>query len=88
MPVFYFHTDDATDATGTNLKNVDVARCEAVTRAGRILCDDPEGFWNQGGWTMTVTDEHGLILFQLCIVGTDAPTSVSARRLPFVSPPA
>lgn len=85
MPVFYFHTDDVEDTIGTDLKNVDVARCEAVKLAGSILCEDPQNFWNQGGWTMTVADEHALTLFQLCIIGTDASTILSARRPPFVS---
>ena len=37
MPVFYFHTDEVEDTIGTDLKNVDVARCEAVKLAGSIL---------------------------------------------------
>ena len=44
MPQFYFHTDNSEDTVGTDLKNIDAARCEAVKLAGRLLCDEPEDF--------------------------------------------
>jgi hypothetical protein len=46
---------------------------------GKILCDDAEGFWDQAAWTMTVTDENGLTLFQLHVMGTEA-AAIGGRR--------
>lgn len=73
MPRFYFHTDGQQDREGTDLDSVAVAKCQAIKMAGTIVCDEADAFWDKAEWTMTVADETGLTLFQLCIVGTDAP---------------
>ena len=39
----------------------------------RLLCEAPNAFWDSPEFTMTVTDENGLVLFTLALVGTDAP---------------
>ena len=88
MPRFYFHTDTVKDADGTELKSVEAAKCEAIKLAGRLICDEAPNVWDNAEWTMTVSDEHGLTLFQLSIIGTEAPTMLSSRRPAFVSPPA
>jgi hypothetical protein len=88
MPRFNFQTDNIEDAVDAQLESVDAAKCEALKLAGRILGGEVAGFWNNGGWTMTVSDDRGLILFQLCIIGTEAPTSLRASRSTFASPPA
>jgi hypothetical protein len=76
MPKFHFNIDDgasAPDVDGTELKSFAVAKCEAMQMAGRIICDAAESFWDQERWTMTVTDEDGLTLLTLDIVGVEAP---------------
>ena len=82
MPRFHFHTADLPDDDGHILPSLDVAKCEAIKFAGRTICDDAESFWEQGEWAMTVTDERGLTLFQLQLIGTEAPAieGASSRR--------
>jgi hypothetical protein len=82
MPRYYFHTDDLRDPEGSELESLVVAKCEAVKLAGRIICDASDTFWNNAEWSMTVTDEKGLTLFQLQIVGTDAPSILVAQPSP------
>lgn len=74
MPKFFFHTDDLPDTDGVDLGGLAIAKCEAVKLAGRIICDGSSTFWDSAEWSMTVADEHGLTLFQLLIIGTDAPS--------------
>ena len=79
MPRYFFHTDDRTDAEGTELASVEVAKCSAVTLAGKIICEKPERFWDKAEWSMTVTDDRGLTLLQLQIIGTEAPVIMVSR---------
>lgn len=86
MPRFFFHTnnpDSGHDATGIEFDSVASAKCEAVRYAGRLLCDTADQFWNSADFEMTVTDEKGLILFTMRLVGTEAPalrTGQAQRR--------
>ena len=48
-------------------------KCAAIKRAGTIICDEAETFWDRTEWTMTVSAPEGLTLFQIHIVGIDAP---------------
>lgn len=50
-----------------------IAKCEAVRYAGSLLCDLAENFWDDADFELTVTDEEGLILFTMRVVGTEAP---------------
>ena len=84
MPKYHFHIDDggsAPDREGVELENLAVAKCEAIRMAGRIICDAAASFWDRAEWTMTVTDDTGLTMFTLQIVGTEAPAcQISAPR--------
>lgn len=80
MPKFYFHTDDHQDGDGTDLASLSTAKCEAVKLAAGIICDDADRFWDDASWNMTVTDGTGLTLFQLHMVGVDAPTIQKVAR--------
>lgn len=78
MPRFYFHTNhpdeqNVQDDVGLDLADVHAAKCEAVAYAGSLLCDVREHFWDKGDFELTVTDERGLILFTMHVVGTEAP---------------
>lgn len=79
MPRYHFNVHDgssALDHHGTDLSDVDAARRQAAQLMGRMLCDDPDAFWNGEEWHLDVTDERGLILFRLLFMATDA----AARR--------
>lgn len=80
MPMFHFHTDELRDTEGSELKNLAVAKCEAIKLAAGIICDQAKEFWDKAEWGMTVTDDHNLMLFQLQIIGTEAP-AIRSRRL-------
>lgn len=89
MPLYFFNTDDQIDHQGTRLESVAAAKCEAIKMAGRIICDEAETFWDKAEWTLTVKDESNLTLFQLCIVGTEAPVIWSpqpSRSAPAAEP--
>ena len=83
MPRFYFHTNHPTegliqDDEGMDFSSIQEAKCEAVAYAGRLLCDVAETFWDDADFELTVTDDQGLILFVMRVVGTEAPAVRSA----------
>ncbi|MFL6762449.1 MAG: DUF6894 family protein [Sphingomicrobium sp.] len=76
MARYYFNIDDGAgieDTVGMELSSLAEAKCEAVSYAGRLICDHAGRFWNSGDWNMTVTNENGLSLFSLQLVGTESP---------------
>ena len=74
MPLFYFSIDDeAPDEIGRELASVAQAKCEAVRYAGELICDSANTFWNSGEFRMIVSDDNGLALFSLHLIGADAP---------------
>jgi hypothetical protein len=72
MPTFHFHLDDQRDEEGLELADLAAAKCEALEFAARHICDAANGFWDREEWTLSVTDERGLTLMQLQIVGTQS----------------
>ena len=75
MPRYFFNIDGLpTDPEGTEMKDVAVAKCEAVRLAGRYICDAAGNFWDTQDWGLTVTDESGLTLFSLRFMGMEAPS--------------
>lgn len=77
MPRFFFNVHDGhdyLDHEGTELPSLADARRHAAKYAGELLQTDPESFWSGEEWKMEVTDDRGLILFQLLFVGINAPT--------------
>ena len=68
MPRFYFHTEDGQllrDEEGTDLVDVHAARNEAVAILAELLKEDPEEFWKDRSFKLTVTDDDGLTLYIL-----------------------
>lgn len=53
--------------------SVHEAKCEAVKYAGQLLADSAEHFWDRADFELSVTDEKGLILFSMRVVGIEAP---------------
>lgn len=73
MSRFYFHVDGRPDDLGVDLSDVAAAKCEAVRYAGNVICEGADRFCDSGDFSMSVTNESGLILFTLSLAGTDAP---------------
>lgn len=72
MPSFFF------DLTGglvaeIDLPNVQQAKHEATRYLGEVIRDRGEKFWATSDLILAVSDENGLVLFTLEVVGNDAP---------------
>ena len=73
MPRFHFNTDKHRDAEGADLPSLAAAKCEAMKIAAKIICEDVSDFWDRAEWCLTVTDQTGLTMFQLQVIGTESP---------------
>jgi D-lyxose ketol-isomerase len=84
VPRFFFHTNNPQaqgGAEGIEFESIAVAKCEAVRYAGQLLCDEAQHFWDHADFELTVTDEKGLILFTMRVLGTEAPAiRMQAKR--------
>jgi len=47
--------------------------------AGLLVCDCVTDLWENAEWTVTVTDERRLTLFELRVLGTGAPATTPAE---------
>jgi hypothetical protein len=75
LPRYHFNIEDGADGAnpdGIELESLARAKCEGVKLAGQAICDAAGTFWNQAQWKMTVTDDTGLSLFELLIIGTES----------------
>ena len=70
---YFFHFQHSTDTEGAELERLAEAKCEAVRRAGKLICDSAERFWDAGEFSMSVTDDAGLVLFTLTLWAAEAP---------------
>ncbi len=80
MQRFYFNISDGRDFEddeGTLLPGVEAAREEASRILAAHLKDHPAEPWREGELTVTVQDEHRLILFVMTVTGR-AAAAVSA----------
>jgi hypothetical protein len=88
MPRYFFHIEDGAttrDDEGTELKDVAVAKCEAVRLAGQMICDSAGSFWDKQEWKLTATNADGLTLFCLHFVGIEAPAAMGRRDPSMIS---
>jgi hypothetical protein len=72
MARFFFHTQTGTrftDNDGTELDGPVAARRQAIETCGQMMREAPEGFWGSRPWSVTVTDEAGLVLWEIYIDG-------------------
>lgn len=78
MPRYFFHLHDGIDRRdpeGSELPDLDAARCEAVCLAGCLMRDNVHEMLKGKDWHLDVEDERGLILFQVEVCLTDAPAA-------------
>jgi hypothetical protein len=76
MPRYFFHVEDGNsqpDRDGTELRDADEAREQAVTAAGEALKDTGRSFWNSGEWVMHVVDETGETVCRLRFSAESSP---------------
>jgi hypothetical protein len=82
VPIYYFDVEgDATRSEGHELANLAAAKCEAATLAGQEMCDKALTFWDNQEWSLTVSNEAGLSLFTITVMGTEAPAIQYDRRV-------
>jgi len=60
-------------AVEKDLSGVAEAKCEAARYLGRMICDEAARFWESGDLFLAVSDDKGLVLFTLEVIGHDAP---------------
>ena len=83
MPRYFFHTETDTrftDAEGTECLDHVAARREAIRTCGDIMHDCAESFWGSRPWRVTVTDDAGLVLWEIHTDGVASPAT-SALQL-------
>jgi hypothetical protein len=78
MPRYFFHHHSdvrITDDTGVEFETPQEARREAIRSAGELLCDAAEPFWGSRLFIVTVTNEVGLIMWEIYMDGFNAAAS-------------
>lgn len=81
MPRYFFHTADGSrqrDEEGTELRDQQAARTEAVRFAGALMGDRPDMLWDGHDFRVEVTDEAKHLLFTVITLVVDAPASEGA----------
>jgi hypothetical protein len=76
MPRYFFNTHNGiefTDREGTELPDKAAAQTEAARHLADLLQERPDELWRHPCWRLTVTDERGLILFEIDVSATLAP---------------
>jgi hypothetical protein len=92
MPRFHFHQHDGRDILdddGTILPDVESARLAATKAFLEMVRDHIPELWQDGSWSMTVTDGTGLALFSLELSVTEASAvkRPTGRTQPTEEPP-
>jgi hypothetical protein len=76
VPRFHFNVYDGVstpDLDGTELPDWETARLEAVRLSGEILKDNAKQIALGEDWRIEVTDDTGLILFQMTFLVVSSP---------------
>lgn len=70
---FKIEGESPADTVVHEFANIAETKCQAVQFAAQLICDQASTFWPAGEFALAVTDEKGLVLFTLTIVGIEAP---------------
>ena len=82
MPRFFFHRADGVfdhDDEGTELPDLAAARIEAVRFAAEFMKDKPQEVWKGHNFRIEVSDDQGMLLCTVVILGIDAPAARGVR---------
>ena len=83
MPRFFFHRTNGafdSDDEGTELCDLATARAEAIRFAAETVRDDPQQVWAGDVFRVEVSDEEGMLLCTVIILGLNAPASLGLRK--------
>ncbi len=89
MARYFFHVMDGSherDATGVELRDLKEARRVAADLGGKTLVEGAAAFWDGQPWSVHVTDESGLALFELHLTTTSSPATMNSRDLVYQKP--
>ncbi len=74
---------DGSDQRVLELKNLTEAKREALKLAETVISDASGTFWDEPEWMLIVTDDAGLTLFQLQVLGAEGPADRNLSRTGF-----
>ncbi len=86
MPNFHFQVNGpavSADASTIVFSDLAEAQMEALKLAGTLIADASETFWDKPEWMLIVTDDEGLTLFQLQVLGKEGPAAENLSRVGF-----
>lgn len=82
MARFYFNVRDGQanpDQTGTDLPSLVAARAYAIQVVCESLQGDSTTVWQAPTWHVEVTDDRGLVLFDIHVIATVSPAVHSGQ---------
>ena len=83
MPRFFFHRTDGyfdPDNQGTEFPSLATAKLDAVRFAAESVKESPEDVWLDGTFRVEVSDEQGMLLCMVIILGIDTPAARALRK--------
>ena len=86
MPNYHFDVVDGTNAnqlTVVEFNDLAEARREALKLAGAAIQGASGTFWDKPEWMLIATDDAGLTLFQLQVLGAEGPAAKNLSRVGF-----
>lgn len=86
MPNYHLEVKRPTDESDrmvVEFKGLAEAKCGALELAGTLIRDVSGTFWDNPEWMLIVTDDAGLTLFQLQVLGMEGPAELNLSRVGF-----
>ncbi|WP_028966930.1 DUF6894 family protein [Sphingomonas phyllosphaerae] len=82
MMRYFFHSETdnrSTDGEGVELDTPEQARREGIQMCAQMMHDAPKSFWGSRPWSVTITDEAGLVLWNINIDASESAAGLSLR---------
>ena len=83
MQRFFFHRTDGDfdpDNQGTEFPNLATAKLDAVRFAAESVKESPEDVWLDGTFRVEVSDEQGMLLCMVIVLGIDTPAARGLKK--------
>jgi len=75
MKRYHFKADGQADPKGARLADLPAVKCEAAKVAAGLLAAAADDAWRGREWTVTVTDDRGVKVLELRVVGSEMPAA-------------
>lgn len=86
MQIYHFTVASATNDPGPTVhefRDLAEAQGEALKLAQTAMCDASETFWSKPEWMLVATDDAGVTVFQLQVLGAEGPAADNLSRRGF-----